>query len=444
MKTKVKIALGFVIAAAFSVIGTAFALDDYDFEDAPEDGDYSFSAVAGRKSAVAKQNGVTWMYPDRVAGGKCQPQAQSRPVQSEATRGGRVPTIAEYSAITERDAMRAPASVSIPSNRAGRAAQPQAATVRQAPIRVPPAADMPELPPEPPQVTLPCVQQSATAEAELPPFADEAMVDNRSRGQGDSRLLAMATPRPEPRRSTTADIVLPPPSTKARAVMTGAAPRQVQAATMPTPAPVAAVHQQAPQAMAPQQASAPFVASPMYGTGMLRFIFGSSRPAVYSSYHNYTDIELQHGERLDKIMVGNPDEWETTAVVTGGTPHVIVRPLCHVSATTMIAVTDRRVYYFDLSASTRHMDRVGFIYTNGDPNDFGGNPQGGDAAANMAAAIPATRQPLAAAVAPAFSLPTNANGNIELTPGSAFCLMICAGALLFMLNQVIIYHRLPK
>ncbi len=103
--------------------------------------------------------------------------------------------------------------------------------------------------------------------------------------------------------------------------------------------------------------------------GKVVYHFGESSAPVITAPGNVTHIELERGETLveDGIFIGDSVNWRIIPVAQGGgetmITHIIVKPTYENLETTMIAITNRRSYYFHLkSTEDRFMASVGFSY----------------------------------------------------------------------------------
>ncbi len=109
-------------------------------------------------------------------------------------------------------------------------------------------------------------------------------------------------------------------------------------------------------------------AKPMLlGNGKLVWMYGVSRPTIVGAPMQVCDIELQPGERLNEILVGDTARWNVeigrAGHSSGDVPHVFVKPLDSGLETTAIITTDRRVYHLRLvSQSKKYTPYVGFLY----------------------------------------------------------------------------------
>lgn len=127
------------------------------------------------------------------------------------------------------------------------------------------------------------------------------------------------------------------------------------------------------------------VASP---DGTVRFEFRGQAVSVVCAVLQVCDIELQPGESVNNINIGDP-RISVEPAISGSAPnqtqHLVIKPLDVGIETSLMVTTDRRTYYFRLKSDRReYMARVTFSYS--------------DAAASSWVQPP---PPVAAATAPA-------------------------------------------
>ncbi|UPK00038.1 P-type conjugative transfer protein TrbG (plasmid) [Bradyrhizobium sp. 172] len=106
--------------------------------------------------------------------------------------------------------------------------------------------------------------------------------------------------------------------------------------------------------------------------GKVIFLFGEVQPSVVCSPLEVCDIELQAGEVVRDVLVGDTVRWKvepaTSGTVGGQAIHLIVKPAEPGLVTSMVVTTSRRTYHIQLkSNATQYMARVGFEY----PEDVG-------------------------------------------------------------------------
>lgn len=101
--------------------------------------------------------------------------------------------------------------------------------------------------------------------------------------------------------------------------------------------------------------------------GSVRFPFGAVQPSVVCAVMQVCDIELQIGELVNSVHLGDTVRWTVEPAITGAGPyevqHLIVKPLDVGLDTTLIVTTNRRTYHIRLrSHRTEFMSRVSFSY----------------------------------------------------------------------------------
>lgn len=107
--------------------------------------------------------------------------------------------------------------------------------------------------------------------------------------------------------------------------------------------------------------------------GKVIFLFGEVQPSVVCSPLEVCDIELQAGEVVRDVLVGDTVRWKvepaTSGEVGGQAIHLIVKPTEPGLITSMVVTTSRRTYHIQLkSHPTQYMARVGFDYPEGVSN----------------------------------------------------------------------------
>ncbi|QCL98043.1 P-type conjugative transfer protein TrbG [Agrobacterium tumefaciens] len=101
--------------------------------------------------------------------------------------------------------------------------------------------------------------------------------------------------------------------------------------------------------------------------GKVIFLFGATQPSVVCSPLQVCDIELQGGEIVRDVLVGDTVRWKiepATSGATGGQAiHLIVKPSEPGLVSSMVVATSRRTYHIQLkSHPSQYMARVGFEY----------------------------------------------------------------------------------
>lgn len=101
--------------------------------------------------------------------------------------------------------------------------------------------------------------------------------------------------------------------------------------------------------------------------GKVVFLFGEVQPSVVCSPLQVCDVELEPGEIVRDVLVGDTVRWKVEPA-TSGLPgaqavHLIVKPAEAGLTTSMVVTTSKRTYHIELkSHDTRYMARVGFEY----------------------------------------------------------------------------------
>ncbi|RVD57651.1 P-type conjugative transfer protein TrbG [Mesorhizobium sp. M2D.F.Ca.ET.185.01.1.1] len=101
--------------------------------------------------------------------------------------------------------------------------------------------------------------------------------------------------------------------------------------------------------------------------GKVIFLYGEVQPSVVCSPLQVCDIELEQGEVVRDVLVGDTVRWKvepaTSGAAGGQSIHLVVKPSEPGLVTSMVVTTSRRTYHFQLkSHQTEYMARVGFEY----------------------------------------------------------------------------------
>lgn len=101
--------------------------------------------------------------------------------------------------------------------------------------------------------------------------------------------------------------------------------------------------------------------------GQVIFLYGEVQPSVVCSPLQVCDIELQPGEAVRDVLVGDTVRWKvepaTSGAAGGQAIHLIVKPSEPGLVTSMVVTTSRRTYHIQLkSHQSQYMSRVGFEY----------------------------------------------------------------------------------
>ncbi|MEO9340939.1 P-type conjugative transfer protein TrbG [Mesorhizobium sp. SB112] len=101
--------------------------------------------------------------------------------------------------------------------------------------------------------------------------------------------------------------------------------------------------------------------------GKVIFLFGEVQPSVVCSPLQVCDIELQSGEAVRDVLIGDTVRWKVEPATSGDAGgqkiHLIVKPSEPGLVTSMVVTTSRRTYHIQLkSHRSEYMARVGFEY----------------------------------------------------------------------------------
>ena len=101
--------------------------------------------------------------------------------------------------------------------------------------------------------------------------------------------------------------------------------------------------------------------------GKTCFVYGQSVPTIVVAPYRAADVELQPGEVINAMVLGDNARWMAEIVFSGSggisTSHVVFKTLDSGIQTTVVITTDRRVYHLVLKSDKRkHMLYSGFLY----------------------------------------------------------------------------------
>jgi type IV secretion system protein VirB9 len=101
--------------------------------------------------------------------------------------------------------------------------------------------------------------------------------------------------------------------------------------------------------------------------GTIQFLFGSTQPSIVCAVLQVCDVELQPGEQVNSIHLGDTVRWTVEPAITGFGPsevqHLIIKPMDVNLDTTLLVTTNRRTYSLRLrSHRTQFMPKVSFAY----------------------------------------------------------------------------------
>jgi len=101
--------------------------------------------------------------------------------------------------------------------------------------------------------------------------------------------------------------------------------------------------------------------------GSITFLYGATMPRIISAPLRITDIQLQAGEQIKDVQIGDSTRWMITPSISGSKPHevshLIIKPTDVGLETTLVILTNRRTYHLNLlSRRTEYMPIVSFRY----------------------------------------------------------------------------------
>ena len=102
--------------------------------------------------------------------------------------------------------------------------------------------------------------------------------------------------------------------------------------------------------------------------GKVVFVHGASLPAIIAAPMQVSDVELQAGETVNEIVVGDSARWMVVSGSAGNGPgatvHLFIKPVDAGLESSAVITTDRRVYHLRLvSQRAGHTPYVGFLYS---------------------------------------------------------------------------------
>lgn len=107
---------------------------------------------------------------------------------------------------------------------------------------------------------------------------------------------------------------------------------------------------------------------PVQGSdGSIRFLFGAKQPSIVCAVMQITDVELEPGEMVSSIHLGDTARWLVEPATTGAgvaeVQHLVIKPMDIGLETSLMVTTNRRTYHLRLkSHKTQYMPKVAFIY----------------------------------------------------------------------------------
>ena len=101
--------------------------------------------------------------------------------------------------------------------------------------------------------------------------------------------------------------------------------------------------------------------------GKVLFVHGASLPTIVAAPMQVCDVELESGETVNEIVVGDSARWMvdsgTAGSGAGATVHLFIKPVDAGLESSAVVTTNRRVYHLRLvSQRSGHTPYVGFMY----------------------------------------------------------------------------------
>ena len=101
--------------------------------------------------------------------------------------------------------------------------------------------------------------------------------------------------------------------------------------------------------------------------GQIVFTYGSQMPAIICSILQITDLELEAGEVINSVNLGDSARWSVEPAISGSengeVQHILIKPLDIALETSMVITTDKRTYRLKLKSTEReYFPSVAFSY----------------------------------------------------------------------------------
>lgn len=101
--------------------------------------------------------------------------------------------------------------------------------------------------------------------------------------------------------------------------------------------------------------------------GSVTFLHGATMPRIVAAPLRLTDIQLQAGEQIKDVQIGDSTRWMITPSISGSRPHevshLMIKPTDVGLETTLVILTNRRTYHLNLlSRRSEYMPIVAFKY----------------------------------------------------------------------------------
>jgi type IV secretion system protein VirB9 len=115
--------------------------------------------------------------------------------------------------------------------------------------------------------------------------------------------------------------------------------------------------------------------APVLGDGgKVLFVHGASLPTIIAAPMRVCDVELQPGEAVNEIVVGDSARWMVVSGNAGSGPssavHLFIKPVDSGLETSAVVTTDRRVYHLRLVSQRAYaLHRLSLLRRNASTDD---------------------------------------------------------------------------
>ncbi|GAB3645130.1 TrbG/VirB9 family P-type conjugative transfer protein [Ramlibacter alkalitolerans] len=101
--------------------------------------------------------------------------------------------------------------------------------------------------------------------------------------------------------------------------------------------------------------------------GVVKFPYGLMEPVLVCAPLHICDIEMEAGETIQNVSVGDTARWQLSPAQQGTTQHIVVKPMISedegVISTNVLVTTSKRTYTLTLKSSpTDFVPRIGWYY----------------------------------------------------------------------------------
>lgn len=98
--------------------------------------------------------------------------------------------------------------------------------------------------------------------------------------------------------------------------------------------------------------------------GKIMYVHGATIPTIVAAPFQVCDVELEQGEIVNEVVVGDSARWMVETGTAGNITHLFIKPVDSGLETSAIITTDHRVYHLRLvSQRSGYTPYVGFAYS---------------------------------------------------------------------------------